>query len=223
MVGTSYVTIQNLELRYGGDHGIQFLDNKNDFTVSGCDISFIGGADSYASREGNGIEIWGNAYNALIEGCNIWDCYDAGVTNQSTNNGVSQHDIIYCNNIIGDCEYSYEFWLTGTSTSMYNIYFENNTCVYAGYGWSSHQNRTNGSYGRHIEARSLYENQIWNFYIRNNIFYESTSAFLIINMADVNQSWAGRLMLDYNLYYSAFRPRRRLELGLHTVGMVLPG
>ena len=33
VVGTSYVTIQNLELRYGGYHGIQFLDNKNDFTV----------------------------------------------------------------------------------------------------------------------------------------------------------------------------------------------
>ena len=39
---TTYVTIQDLELRYGGDNGINFW-RKNDFTVMDCDISFIGG------------------------------------------------------------------------------------------------------------------------------------------------------------------------------------
>ena len=125
------------------------------------------------------------------------------MTNQSTSNGVVQHDIIYRNNIIGDCEYSYEFWLFGSSSYMYNICFENNTCLYAGSGWTAYQNRPNGSYGRHVVGLSLREDQMSNINIRNNIFYETTAGFLKINMADADQDWRGLLTVDYNLYYSS--------------------
>ena len=64
--GANYTTIQNLALKYGAYHGIQFLNNKHDFTVSHCDISFIGGGGAQYSRWGNGIELYGTTYNAVI-------------------------------------------------------------------------------------------------------------------------------------------------------------
>jgi hypothetical protein len=37
--GNSYNNIQNLDVRYGGSHGIHFSGGPHDNTVSGCDIS----------------------------------------------------------------------------------------------------------------------------------------------------------------------------------------
>ena len=88
MVGlTSYVTCQDLDVRYSSGMGFRG-DNVHDVTVQDCDASFIGGTlldyDSNGDpvRYGNGIEFYDSCYNCLVEGCSIWDIYDAGVTNQ---------------------------------------------------------------------------------------------------------------------------------------------
>ena len=106
--GGSYVTMQNLDLRYGGFHGMDF-ENKHDITVANCDLSFMGGVYSGSSRMGNAIQFYGSVSYILVEGCNIWDIYDAGISNQYYGSAtVSEHDIVYRNNIIGNCEYALE-------------------------------------------------------------------------------------------------------------------
>jgi hypothetical protein len=204
--GQSYVTYQNLALEYGGAHGIGGA-NTAYITVSNCDISFIGGSllgyDSYGNpvRFGNGIEFWANAHDNVVVGCKIWEVYDTGVTNQG--NSGSQYNITYYNNIIWNCELSYEFFLytTDGAASASNIHFENNTCLDAGYGWS-HVQRPN-PYAHHVifwSTASSTGATFNNFYIRNNIFDTSDYCDIEIRW---QTSYLAALTLDYNLYYQS--------------------
>jgi Carbohydrate binding domain len=169
----SYITYENLDLRYGAAHGIGG-GNTHHIIVRHCDFSFIGGADQYGGdqevRYGNGIEFWGNASNNLVECCRFWEIYDAAITNQNNGEEVIQRDITYRNNIIWNSEYSFEYWNGPESSITSNIIFENNTCVNAGGGWG-HTQRPNPS-GRHL---CFYNNDAatTGLVIQNNIFYKA--------------------------------------------------
>jgi len=57
----------------------------------------------------NGIEFWSNARDCLVEGCRLWEIYDAALTNQG--NGTNQQvNITYRDNVIWNSEYSFEYW-----------------------------------------------------------------------------------------------------------------
>jgi hypothetical protein len=194
--GGNYVTVQNLDLRYGGFHGIQF-DGKTNVTVADCDISFIGGIYSGSSRLGNAVEFYASVSNILVEGCNIWEVYDSGITNQYYGTGaVSQHDIVYRNNVIGDCEFPIEV-VSSSAMAMYNILCEQNTCLYAGCGWTMYQ-KDRTSYGTNLEVCQINQN-VSNFIIRNNVFYDTNAGLNYITFS--GDSWAPGLTIDYNLYY----------------------
>lgn len=172
-----YITFENLSLRNGAGHGFYFYEVHH-INVKNSDVSFIGGGfqyyrgDGLPVRFGNGIEIWNNANNCLIEGCKIWEIYDAGLTNQGTEN-INQSNIYYRNNIVWNSECSYEFFL-GTGSVVNNIYVENNTFVNAGLGWGQWQ-RTDCRNGRHLRLSSnLGETD--NFFVRNNILTEATES-----------------------------------------------
>ena len=196
--GASYVTVQNLDLRYGGYHGIQFV-GSHDYTVSGCNVSFVGGVgSSSASRVGNGIELYGTTSNALINGNSIWDPYDAGVTNQTYQSGNTQTNVVYSNNIIGDCQVSYELTIADGSHANH-VYFENNTCVYAGYGWGSYQipSATGIDLTGYFRGYSISDVRIL-----NNLFYETTGAYISVHFEDNGIPDTSGLDLDYNMYYA---------------------
>lgn len=199
IVSGSYVTLQDLDLRYGGFHGIQFV-MATDITVADCDLSFMGGAGIWDWRLGNGIEFIGSAAHALIERCNIWNIWDSGITQQGNASAHVQHDMIYRNNILGKCDYaSYEgAWLSGDAALISNIHFENNTCIDAGKGWTQYQHRHGGwpIYGIHLLV-SLDPGKVSNFYVRNNIFYETTGALLC-----VKDSAQPGMTIDYNAYFT---------------------
>ncbi len=200
--GRSYVTYENLDLRYGGAHGIGG-HGTNHIIVRDCDLSYIGGGHQFTDknghpvRYGNGIEFWENAHDNLVEGCKLWEIYDAALTNQGAD-ANSQINITYRNNVIWNSEYSFEYWNRPESSVTSNIRFENNTCVNAGHGWS-HAQRPDPS-GRHL---MFYDNsaKTSSVLVRGNIFYQTGSDGQVC--VDLRNDWSKGLTMDNNCWYQA--------------------
>ena len=220
----SYITYLNLNIKNGGSHGIGG-GNTQDILIDECTFSFIGGGDivfpntTTQSRFGNAIEFWEDAKDNTVQNCTIYEIYDAGVTNQST--GVSvQENIIYRNNVIYNCEYSFEYFQNNSSSTTTDIQFINNTCSYAGYGWghSQRMNQHSGvdSSGRHICIWSN-QSEVENFNIKNNVFYEAKESCLYM-LSPWNDSV--NLTLDSNFYYQTpIKPFRYLNTEYTTLAL----
>ncbi|OFY32804.1 MAG: hypothetical protein A2309_11990 [Bacteroidetes bacterium RIFOXYB2_FULL_35_7] len=177
----AYVIYENLELKYGSAHGIGG-GNTDHIMIQKCDISYIGGGAIYLPpygvvRYGNGIEFWSNASNNLVEQCRVWEIYDAAMTNQNQGNVAVQSNIIYRNNLIYNAEWSFEYWNRPTESLTENIFFINNTCLFAGNTWA-HDQRPDKR-GRHLNFFQI-DAPTSNFNILNNVFYEATSAGLYV-------------------------------------------
>lgn len=197
--GCSYVTYEDLTLKYGGAHGI-CGGGVSHITIRRCDIGFMGGADQFGHgrrvRFGNGIEFWGSAHDCLVEGCQIWEIYDAAVTNQNLGDPCRQENITYRNNIIWNAEFSFEYWNRPDTSVTRSIHFLNNTCIEAGHGFS-HIQRPNPA-GRHL---CFYDSEAdeADIVIKNNIFCEAAgSAFYAPGWSPVAMA---RLDMDGNLWY----------------------
>ncbi len=195
--GRSYVVYDGLHLAYGAAHGIGG-SGMHDIIIRNCDLCFIGGGCQAArktkkgwryTRYGNGIEFWSSAHDIVVENCRIWDIYDAGLTNQGSKTN-SQSNIVYRNNTIWNCRYSFEYWNRPKTSTTHDIRFENNVCYNAGGGWS-------GGIGAHL---MFFGNsaKTYNFYVRNNVFHTARSWAVVI--AD---GWSGleNLVLDDNVYF----------------------
>jgi len=201
--GRSYVIYDGLHLAYGSAHGIGG-GGTHHIIVRNCDVSFVGGGHQYSKRTkrgvrhiryGNGIEFWGGAHDNIVENCRIWDIYDAGVTNQGGSKN-SQYNIVYRNNIIWNCEYSFEYWNRPETSTTHDIYFEKNIVFNAGKGWSHSQRPW------HAGVHMMFFNntaKTYNFFVRNNIFHGAELAAIIIRA----QQWNGldKLVLSDNIYY----------------------
>jgi hypothetical protein len=169
---TSYAIYDGLALKYGAAHGIGG-HNTHHVTMRNCDLGYIGGGDQrggdHTVRFGNGVEYWSNAHDNLVENCRLWEIYDAAITNQSLGEPCQQYNLVYRNNVIWNCEYSFEYWNRPAESLTYNMIFENNTCINAGGGWG-HSQRPDPN-GRHL---CFYTSpaQAHDIHIRNNIFYQ---------------------------------------------------
>lgn len=195
--GKSHVAYESLALRYGAAHGFGGGATAH-IVIRDCDISYIGGGHQFTTpdgrpvRFGNGIEFWDGAGDCLVEGCRIWEIYDAALTNQGGSPNV-QEDIIYRNNVIWNSEYSFEYWNRPESSKTRRIRFENNTCVNAGWGWG-HAQRPDRN-GRHL---MFYHNQAetTEFSVRNNLFYQATESCL-----RMGNDWSAGLTMDHNCWF----------------------
>lgn len=197
----SFVTYENLALRYGAAHGIGG-GNTHHITVRDCDLSYIGGGDQSGGdktvRFGNGIEFWGAAHDCLVERCRLWEIYDAALTNQSSGPDTPHYNIVYRFNVIWNCEYSFEYWNRPEKSVTRDIYFDHNTCVDAGFGWG-HGQRPDPS-GRHL---CFYTSPaaISAFHLRNNIFCEAKgNAFYAPGWS---KEQVESLVMDYNAWYQS--------------------
>jgi hypothetical protein len=169
--GKSYITYENLDLRYIGAHGFAGSD-VNHVWLKDLDISYIGGGLQKAGvRFGNGIELWESGNNITVERCRIDQCYDAAITPQGTN-ASTVFNLYYRNNIISNSEYSFEFFEYSGNSNTHDIYFENNTCINAGGGFG-HNQRPDSKNGAHLMFWG-FSGQSSNFIVRNNIFINST-------------------------------------------------
>jgi hypothetical protein len=196
--GASYVTYENLALKYGGAHGIGG-GGTHHITVRDCDISYIGGANQFGGdrrvRFGNGVEFWADAHDNLVERCRLWEIYDAALTNQNLGGTARQENITYRNNVIWNCEYSFEYWNRPSASVTRNIQFIHNTCVGAGRGWG-HAQRPDPS-GRHLCFYDS-EAQESEIVVANNVFCDAAAN------AFYAPTWSrerfGRLRVDGNVW-----------------------
>jgi len=193
----SYVIYEGLALHGGAAHGIAG-GNTHHIVVRDCDIAWIGGGHQSTTPEGkpvrfgNGIEFWENAHDNLVEGCRLWEVYDAALTNQGSADNV-QSNLTYRDNVIWNCEYSFEYWNRGPESTTHNIRFEHNTCVNAGSGWG-HKQRPYPN-GRHL---MFYFNsaRTTGFYVGGNIFCDATDSCLRLE-----NDWTAGLTMDYNCWW----------------------
>lgn len=134
------VTIENLCIKYS-NYGITTGGGADNVIIRNCEIGYIGGCLlSDDVRAGNGIEIWGNSKNITIENCWVYQCYDAGITNQCStdsnnpNNTSYFENIKFNSNLIEFCQYPIEFFNSKNSGSYCkNMYYTNNILRFAGY------------------------------------------------------------------------------------------
>jgi len=201
--GRGYVTYENLAIRYGAAHGIGGYGTHH-VTVRDCDVSYVGGGHQFTTpggrpvRFGNGIEFWADARDCLVEGCRLWEIYDAALTNQGSGTNV-QENITYRRNVIWNCEYSFEYWNRDATSRTRHIRFEHNTCVDAGHGWG-HGQRPDPN-GRHV---MFYSNTAAteDFVVRYNIFSNATESCLRLHGPD----WTAALTMDANCWFQPEGP-----------------
>ena len=184
--GVSNNTFENLCLKYTGGHGIGLSSNSNT-TVRGCEVGYIGGSMIEATcRYGNGVEFFGAIDGALVENNWIYQCFDAGYTNQGQVG--SQKNITVKNNLMDYSPYNIEIWdgKEEGKTGFENCIYENNILRFAGYGFGS-CNRIGSSLSA-VGNISCYHGTIFskNFVIRNNILDGSVHYVLLSCYPNVN-------------------------------------
>lgn len=205
----------NLCLKYTGANCI--FGGDMGYDVSLCEIGWIGGSPqcySYDDGEpiifGNGVECDGSYDHFSVTDCYIYQCYDAGVSNQDpapdpavTGNedagyrDVIQKNITYAGNIFEYDDMPVEIFFTLEDNAGYgrhrmeNVLIEDNYFLYTGYGWYMGTKGAGGSaYMGHGDP-----NASENFRIVNNVFYLSTGALLTTGAPE---KW--RPNLDGNTY-----------------------
>ena len=204
MGGKHDVILENLAIKYTAAHGLGGGNTKR-LTIRKCEFSYIGGAHQFTHpngwpvRFGNAIEFWGSAEGHLVEENRIWEVYDAALTNQgrgSEESPSNECNITYRNNVIWNCEYSFEYWNSGGVTE--NILFEGNRCFDAGNVWS-HTQRPDKN-GGHV---MFYNNKAAtkNFVVRNNVFCNSTEVCL-----RMCNDWRDSLTFENNTYWQDKNP-----------------
>ena len=179
---TTDVQIENLCIRYGGAHGIAFSNGAENITVRGCKIGYIGGSMlDETVRYGNGFEVVDNCRHILVENNYVYQCYDAGLTHQSSYPpGCIQSGIVFRRNHVEACNYNIEYYVSSENGRIEDTVYEENYLLNAGYGFGS-VNRIGSNpgmlahiccYVRRMPSR--------NFVIRNNIFDSSRGNLLTV-------------------------------------------
>ncbi len=174
VVNKSYFICENLDIRDGGGNGFQAAKTHHSW-VKKCDFSYIGGGNITGEhpriRGGNGATFWIGNHDNIIETCTFNQIYDTGMSEQGVDSaGFEVYNIYFRNNLISNCENSYELWAQRELSTAHDLYFENNTCLDAGKGWGRSQ-RPNPN-GVHVQISPILAKS-WNIYIRNNVFYNA--------------------------------------------------
>lgn len=201
--------IENLCIMYGGAHGIHATSSTN-FTVKYCEFGYIGGGhQSFTSTTGigalNGRGVrFGNAVETgycdgyYVNNNYIYQCYDCGITFQSTNRDIQNLDIHFDDNVIENCQYSIEYWMNPANkdVSKYYIYdytISRNIMRNAGVGLS--QLRPDKNSAAHIKGWSKYNAVKDNSYIiSDNIFDRSRDMMVHIGLPSLTADFSKPIM-----------------------------
>jgi hypothetical protein len=196
IAGTSnYITVDSLDIRYGGRHALIASSGADHITIRHCNVEYMGGVETSegsGTRLGNGIEFYNAASDILVEYNLVKECFDAAITSQG--DGASVVDNIKIrNNIFMKSEYCLEFWHFNVGSAVSNFYFENNTLCNAGEGWG--HNQRDSPHGNCIALFGFTATKN-NVFIRNNIFYKATEDLFYSS----GTAYSG-MTIDYNDYY----------------------
>ena len=190
LVGSAdHVHIDNLCLKYCGAHAISAGGPcVRDLRVTNCEIGWVGGTIQHylgtdpnypegtrgsVTRFGNGIEIYGGCDGYLCANNYIYQVYDAGITHQYTvseGETCAMRNIRYTGNLIENCSYSIEYFLSctaGSDSLMENVEIDHSLMRFSGYGWG--RQRHNFWTPAHIKSW-LFENPARQFSVHDNVF-----------------------------------------------------
>lgn len=172
------VHIDNLCLKYCGSHGIGYI-NAYGLHVTNCEIGWIGGSlQGGSTRFGNGVEVWENCDDYVIDNCYFYQIYDAAVTHQFVMPQDPQYkdhkcymkNIRYSNNVIENANYSVEYFINGipdgNDSGFYGVTIENNLMWYAGHGLC--RQRPDRTESAHIKSWTS-SNHAKDFVVKNNL------------------------------------------------------
>ena len=169
-------------------------------TIRDCDMCYIGGCchrvypDGYHARFGNAVEFWGGCSSNLVEHCRIWEVYDAALTHQNQDYVQTEEFITYRDNIIWNCEFSFEYWNRPAESKTRHIVFEHNTCVDAGCEWSRRERQDkNAAHLMFYWCDATNED----FVVRNNVFVGSKDYLF-----RMDTDWCAALKIDHNLWWA---------------------
>ena len=198
------IKIDNLCIKYVGHHAICGGGHVVGLHVTNCEIGWIGGTIQHyfgtdpnypqgsrgsVTRFGNAVEIYGGCEDYVVDGCYVYQVYDAGLTHQITTCGRKYEirDVHYENNLIEDCVYAIEYFLDMTEgdveSYMKGVYMTGNILRRSGYGWG--QQRHNVDTPALIKGWS-YANVASEFYISENIFDRSAYRMLHLVAKDAS-------------------------------------
>ena len=201
--GAHDVVYEGLAVRYGAAHGFGGGGVKR-ISIKHCEVSWIGGGILYVDdfgngvRYGNGIEFWGSAEDVSVEHCRVRQCFDAGLTNQSSEPGTVQRGIHWFCNDVSNCEYSYEFWVQGEGSVVADLRIEGNSFRDAGAGWG-HAQRWNPS-AAHLRFQDTTAS-VSGMILEGNSFCRSADV-----LARIFNDWRGEVRFSTNTWESAGEP-----------------
>ena len=198
----SYVEYDGIHVTQGGADGISG-GKIHHIIIRNCDVSLIGGGFTSGyyeiydgpARYGNGIQFWGNSHDILVENCNVWNVYDAAISPQCTTENQT-YNIYIRNNTLWDFEYGLEMWNRPATSSMHDIYFENNLLKNAGGSWA-HKQRPNP---RAVFLALHYTNsEVYNISIQNNVF-DTTEEYCINVLRGNLYNGIESMVINHNVY-----------------------
>ena len=178
------VTVDNLSIAYVGAHGVGAGTCRN-LTVKNCEFAWIGGSimseafmnRPFPTRFGNAVEIFGGCDGYVVSNCYIRQVFDAGITHQfGIHEGLGlkrfdQRNIVYTRNVLENCNYSIEYFLTvpnGNQSLMENVRITDNLMFDAGLGFC--EQRPDPWVATHIMAYSApNKNRARDFLIKGNV------------------------------------------------------
>ena len=184
--GANDVHVDNLCVKYVGSHGIGAGTVKG-LRVTNCEFGWIGGSiqaerifgRKWAVRYGNAVEIYGGCEGFTVENCYVYQVYDAGLTQQinveKPGEARDQRHVRYSRNVIEDCNYSIEYFLSlngearaSNPSRMEDFVIEGNLMRNAGRGFC--RQRPDRRQAAHIKSWRNGANRATGYIIRDNVF-----------------------------------------------------
>jgi len=206
---TKNLKVCGLIIRGSGGHGISGVTVGA--YIADCEFHELGGSrlgglerngKFNTTRYGNGVECWSNSSDVTVERCKFSEIYDVAITMQGTNVVKNWENMYFRNNIMWNCVQFFEIWSSGDQpdTGFVNCYFENNTCIDAGYCWG-YNARPNKQVSTPLLVYGL-QCPLCDITVRNNVFSGS-------RLATVFKSGGAAVMpKDYKIYNNTIiRPK----------------
>lgn len=130
----SNVTIDNLCLKYAG-FAIKAIHSGENFSITNCEIGYIGGHTTKNVRYGNAIEFYGRAVNLKVENNWIYQTFDSAVTWQGSDSG-KYSNISFSGNLLEYNNADFEFFERKDAV-IEDFKMDNNIMRFTSLGWGT--------------------------------------------------------------------------------------
>lgn len=177
----SYLTIKNVDVRYGSSGSIRIANGSHHIILDNCEASYGGGTLTAASfsggsliRAGDLIKIDTNSHDITVKNCRVTNSWESGISVEAWasndylyNISIEDNEINRCSLGIGVNAPDY----SGVSNnSVEKVYLRRNKITGSGYGWIP------PAYTSHGQGIWLYQNdkeslnsKVANIYVEGNI------------------------------------------------------